>query len=1138
MRLSDGVDVNSRFARSANIERDQGPAALRGYIPTGRAVDVIRRIGLGLNDSSAGRTFSITGPHGGGKSSLALFINALLSARTTSEHKIAMQLLTDVDQEVAATLRRGLDVVDAQGKGFSQALVTATREPVASTLERAIKELRGSRQTKKQADNPLQALTELARRKPSLIIIDEFGKNLEAFAEGAADGDPYYLQELAELTQGEAALPLIIITMQHLAFDEYVTTAGSSQRREWAKVQGRFQDIPYVDSAEQSQRLIASTVTVTSPKITKALNAWESRSRKTAESLGLSREIQMSSDVYPLHPVALAVLPALCSRFGQNERTLFSFMAGTEPLAIPAFLRDTEWNEKGTPPLIGLDRVYDYFLESAASSVGASGSVSRWLEIENKLRDSWGLTDEESAVLKTMGVLNLVSSSGPLRASKGLLEFAIAPMGTAASKKRLHEILRSLEERGLITYREFSDEYRIWQGSDFDLHGAIDLSRAEGKELRLLQLLEVTSELEPAVAGRHSQQTGILRVFERVYVDAETFNGALDIPDAWDGRVLLATEAVDLKASNVTGQKPVMILESGSVEGLKDKALEVYALDKALTRALASNVDWVALQELKERKHVAQQQLNRAVFDSWTANTVTVHIATAPDTKTGGFQKLRKSSRTLSSTLSDLCDSFYPQTPKVANEMLAKREMSSQGAKARRLLIEAMIAHEDLEYFGLSGHGPERAMYDAMFKSTEMHKKTRAGWKLTPPADPDWLAAWTTVRQKLEQTSEKRLTINEVLAPLTEPPFGLKDGILPVFAATILRHATDDVGMYEHGSLVLTLDDAVAERLARNPGNFEVAYLGATSGARKSVIDALATKLSITKASGEPTFIDVVRAVYSWMRDLPPFTQQTTHGLSNPALKVRTAFREAVEPDALFFRDLPKALGTSPFAAGDRAAKARADTFAGELMQVMEELQGRYQDLLDDVALDMGQKTGTPAKDLAELRAKLSGQGVNLLDRILDKRLKAFVGALTREHLSDDDWIQNVAMVVAEGVPPRSWTDEARARFSQNLTELGGKLRRVQALFYENISWDGEGFETRRVTITGPDGDEQSDVVALRQSEVAEMRDLLEPAVQEIAAKYGSREDALRTLMAWIAVDQVSEMPLPEITEETAGESA
>ena len=285
--------------------------------------------------------------------------------------------------------------------------------------------------------------------------------------------------------------------------------------------------------------------------------------------------------------------------------------------------------------------------------------VSRWLG-SNKLRDSWGLTDDESAVLKTMGAESGIEFWSP-SSIKRTSRVRYRTHGNGCKQETPTRNPGNLEQRGLITYREFSDEYRIWQGSDFDLHGAIDLSRAEGKELSLLQLLEVTSELEPAVAGRHSQQTGILRVFERVYVDAETFNGALDIPDAWDGRVLLATEAVDLKTFNVTGKKPVMILESGSVAGLKDEALEVYALDKALARALASNVDWVALQELKERKHVAQQQLNRAVFDSWTANTVTIHVATAPDAKTGGFQKLRKSSRTLSSTLSDLCDSFYPQ---------------------------------------------------------------------------------------------------------------------------------------------------------------------------------------------------------------------------------------------------------------------------------------------------------------------------------------------------------------------------------------------------------------------------------------------------------------------------------------------
>lgn len=65
---------------------------------------------------------------------------------------------------------------------------------------------------------------------------------------GYADGDLYLLQQLAELGQGTPALPFTIVTLQHLSFDEYVADATTQRRREWAKVQGRFQDIPYVES--------------------------------------------------------------------------------------------------------------------------------------------------------------------------------------------------------------------------------------------------------------------------------------------------------------------------------------------------------------------------------------------------------------------------------------------------------------------------------------------------------------------------------------------------------------------------------------------------------------------------------------------------------------------------------------------------------------------------------------------------------------------------------------------------------------------------------------------------------------------------------------------------------------------------
>ena len=57
--------------------------------------------------------------------------------------------------------------------------------------------------------------------------------------------------------------PLCFMTLQHMAFDDYVRGASALQRREWGKVQGRFEDISFVESAEQSLRLVAGAFELT-----------------------------------------------------------------------------------------------------------------------------------------------------------------------------------------------------------------------------------------------------------------------------------------------------------------------------------------------------------------------------------------------------------------------------------------------------------------------------------------------------------------------------------------------------------------------------------------------------------------------------------------------------------------------------------------------------------------------------------------------------------------------------------------------------------------------------------------------------------------------------------------------------------
>src|SRR5665213_1827637 len=82
-----------RFARSINLDRDVGSNAIDGYLPVGRALDVIARLAEGFINRDCELAFSVTGPYGSGKSSLALVIDALFGPTTDLTRASAEDLL-------------------------------------------------------------------------------------------------------------------------------------------------------------------------------------------------------------------------------------------------------------------------------------------------------------------------------------------------------------------------------------------------------------------------------------------------------------------------------------------------------------------------------------------------------------------------------------------------------------------------------------------------------------------------------------------------------------------------------------------------------------------------------------------------------------------------------------------------------------------------------------------------------------------------------------------------------------------------------------------------------------------------------------------------------------------------------------
>ena len=93
-----------------------------------------------------------------------------------------------------------------------------------------------------------------------LLVIDELGKFLEYAAENPVQGDLFVLQTLAEFSTRSEQTPLLLLTILHQAFEQYASKLAESQQEEWAKVQGRFEDVAFVEPTEQILRLIGSAI--------------------------------------------------------------------------------------------------------------------------------------------------------------------------------------------------------------------------------------------------------------------------------------------------------------------------------------------------------------------------------------------------------------------------------------------------------------------------------------------------------------------------------------------------------------------------------------------------------------------------------------------------------------------------------------------------------------------------------------------------------------------------------------------------------------------------------------------------------------------------------------------------------------
>lgn len=1124
--LSEYFGLHRRYYRSVNLERDlDKPNAVQGYVPTERTAIALQRILSAIGDPNAHRAWTLTGVYGTGKSAFTHYLAALCAPEESS---IAQEALVIADQAFAPDSPEIQAIEAIPQPGLIRAVATAQREPLSWTIARALArgaDLFWKGKQKSSSDflrdlidwrievesgdcqitdqQILKVIKEIIQKAKVdvLLVIDELGKNLEFASHNQGVQDLYLLQQLAELElKGDHQVYLLGIL--HQSFAGYSDRLSAVEQREWTKIHGRFTDIVLTDSPSQMTRLIGQAIDRTQvvplqSRIHIQSEAWFDTLQDVLSDHETSAKVL--AQAYPLHPLTALVLPMLCVRYAQNDRSLFTFLTSDEPYGFKSFLDDTVLEAEAIPTL-KLYQVYDYFVESV-TGLATRTNLQRWVEVQGLIQDAKDQSADVLKLLKTIGVLNLVTSTGKVRATPELVALSLCDTPEdKKEQKRWHKVIQELERKKLITFRKTQGELRIWQGSDFDAETAI-FERIEQSHTPLADLLTAIFPVKPLIAQRHYTTTGTLRYFEQRYIDSRTDLSAIACAlGSSDGLIANWLDSVLPEPILPVTQdgKPLIIIKVANLDLLRMRGQEFQALKKIWKDAPELQTDGVAKREVRQRLVEAERLLDETiaqVFD-WSTGQNSCWIQ--------GESTNIQSSRLFQAALSQVCDRTYSKGLTLDNELINRRELTSQGAKARRELIEAMLEHSYLSRLGLEGYGPEVAMYGSVLEKTGIHRQESAEWGFYPPSKSSGVAtAWQAIAQFCLSAKDKPQSLASLYEQLSRPPYGVKQGVIPVLLAAVLLFYTDEVSIYKDGTFIPVVGAEHFELLVKDPARFTVKHIE-VAGLRSQVFREFEAILRAGPVKGQTgsrnlTVLSIVKPLVQFVRKLPTYTLKTKQ-ISPEAQAVIQTLRQTQEPDELLFTALPKACGLKPITAGKAGDGAVARTFREALVQLLREIHGAYDARLTECQTLLYNAFGLRS-DRDKLRQDLRFRAQYLLGNCAESMLDRFVRAAADETAPDRAWLEALLMIVADK-PAESWTDADITAFEVKLGDLARRFKNLEALQKEVAANSQGGFEARRITVTRPDGGEIHQMVWMTYEQKAKV----DPMVEELLANCSDRQ--------------------------------
>lgn len=941
------------FKISTNIERDASVEI--DYIVTKNTNDVFDKIDF--NHSKGQNSFTIIGSYGTGKSSFLWAFEKHLKGDSYFNVGFAKQN-TEIES---------FNFIRIIGEGISFKIkfceVFGLNHLSQGTNKAILKEFD-------------LLVSEIQEKKIGLVIlVDEFGKHLEFIAKNNPD-EMYFIQELCEYLN-DPLKNILFITTLHQNVGSYSKGLSKAQRSEWDKVRGRLLEVTFDEPVEQLLFFASKRLAQYKPN---NLKDFEKLTKQLIKSNLLGKignsDTAFFEDLYPLDPLAADILTKSLQRYGQNERSLFTFL-------------ESEFIEKviAGDRLFNVADCFDYLIENLNSEIEDAdknpfkpqwkAAVIALERCEFVFESKYG---QVAKLLKLICLVNIFSNSSGTLDEKVLNNYAKLSLGISTPEILIDELVR----RNIIKFSRARNKFNFIDGTDIDLEQElIQAVKHIDPNINIVNRINSYITFDFVPAKRIQFEKGSPRFFAYRVCEDLVLEKPMNEIDGYINIIINSLISIDkIKRFSSETKSAQLFVRVSNIDEISNSLFEIDKINFVIRKYPD---DKVAGRVLNEERNYFLEKIEKSLkMDLYSIDSATQWIY-------NGELLQINSEKEFNQTLSLICENVYSKSPVFKNEMVNKEILSTPILTARKHLIKALINNGEKEDIGFNSNlfPPEKTIYLTLIKKTGLHVKGIDTWKYQDPKDESFLQLWEKTMEILCESDETRKPISNFYETLKEVPFKLKQGFLDFWIPIFLIIKKEDYSLYSSdGEYVPHLTSDIMDIIHKTPGRFFVKHLS-NKGINNEFFNSYKELVGYSDSNVkglETSYITIYSNFLRFYRGLEDYAKNTRQ-LSPQALGVRDAIAKAKDPESALFDLIPRALGFNTI----KDHSINNSDFLNLLKGSIKEIRTSYSNLIDVIESNVFEHLDIKCKTFDEAKNQITKKFASVSPSLIsNEQIKVF----------------------------------------------------------------------------------------------------------------------------------------------------